>query len=873
MATAQHKPGYNYEESRIQPYTMLDPLKLTDGQAVTSAAQWYEQRRPQLMRSFEQEEFGRTPLAAQNAIVHAKVIEHSESALGGLAIREQIELTFDPAPGVIVPATAERTLRLLLYVPASHHPAPVILAPNFLGNQAVVDDSAILPTPYWTRPDGSIVPVAIQAPASMRGQETSQWQVKLLLQQGYGLATFYYEDLEPDFKNATAYSARSLYSTDRELAQPDAWGALGLWAWGMSRCMDYLQIDPLVDPQHVAVMGHSRLGKAADWAAAQDPRFAAVLSNESGHGGQSIQRRALGETVQHLEQSFPYWFDPAYAAWVGHDSEIPVDGNLLLSLIAPRPVYVGSAQGDEWSDPHGEFLSAMSVSRVYRLLGATGLPADTVRPGINQPIRLKTDVAYHERSGKHDVTLFDWQNYLAFLNECWGDPLQNAEPSAIGVAPLPACAVADVLDPMRAANAQQSACRLVARTPASAKQVAAWRREIRDTLFVPDPLPAPGAQQIDVSEIVPGVTLEKSTYSTAYGLRVSADIFRPTHEPATRLPAIVLINGHGADKSSWYVYYTAILYARAGAVVLSYDPIGEGERNDEHKEFTGEHDQLIPSPTTVPLRLGGLMVTDAMQAISTLEARPDVDPHRIGVMGFSMGSFIASVTGAVDPRVHALFVVGGGDLDGINGYWDSGRAIMCQSSVYKSLRFLGDRAAVLFTLSARRGNTFIVNGTADTVVGIPTHGTEFFYAMRRRVVTLNGSDRGVFTTAFDPEMSHRPAWMTPMAAAWMDQQLHFPAWKGREVRQMPTVTMRAWATKTGYKLDKSSGREDRDAEIIMVQTDVPQLTSEQLDVFPETVWDANKDDFVYATWLKRAVAAANVALCCRVPRAPSPLLH
>jgi hypothetical protein len=151
-----------------------------------------------------------------------------------------------------------------------------------------------------------------------------------------------------------------------------------------------------------------------------DPRFAGLLSTESGKGGQSIYRRGIGETIEHLQHSFPYWFCANYAQWLGRDSEIPVEGNLLLALVAPRPVYAASAVQDEWSDPKGEFLSAVSVSRVYELLGKKGLPVTATMPGVNEPIGLDGYVAYHERSGKHDVTAYDWDEYLDFLDARFG---------------------------------------------------------------------------------------------------------------------------------------------------------------------------------------------------------------------------------------------------------------------------------------------------------------------------------------------------------------------------------------------------------------------------------------------------------------------
>ena len=247
---AQRVPGYNYDESKIPPYTLLDPLRLADGRIVTTSQQWFTQRRPQILRLFEENIFGHTPDAAKNAITHARIIEHNEHALNGLAVREQVELTFDPAPGVTPSPQAERTLRLLIYIPAAaaaaHHPVPVVLGLNFLGNQTVLDDPAIQPTPIWIQPKGSAELQHIAPSDESRGRATDQWQVRMLLSRGYGFATAYYGDLEPDFKNASQYSARNLFGPIDNA--PDAWGAIGLWAWGLSRALDYLVLDAYVDP-------------------------------------------------------------------------------------------------------------------------------------------------------------------------------------------------------------------------------------------------------------------------------------------------------------------------------------------------------------------------------------------------------------------------------------------------------------------------------------------------------------------------------------------------------------------------------------------------------------------------------------------------
>jgi hypothetical protein len=408
-ALTQHIQGYNYDEDKIPPYTLLDPLTLSNGTTVTTPAVWWSTRRPEIVRLFEENVFGKTPVSA-HVPLRVRQIESDRSALGGRMIRKQVDIFFTDR------GEAGPFMRLLVYLPVrSTHPSPVVLGLNFGGNQTVLDDPQIKPTPTWSRPKGANTLEHTEPAETTRGSQTEEWQVRKVIAHGYGLATVYYGDIEPDFKDASQHSVRQLFlSSGQTASPPDDWGAIGAWAWGLSRAMDYLQTDPDVDAKHVAVTGHSRLGKVADWAAAQDMRFAAVLSTESGKAGQSLSRRGLGESVAHLQHSFPYWFCANYAQWVGKDQLIPADGNMLLSLLAPRPVYVASAVGDEWSDPHGEFLSAISASSVYALLGAGGLGAGEM-PAVDSPVH-GGNVSYHVRSGKHDVTAYDWDQYLQFLD-------------------------------------------------------------------------------------------------------------------------------------------------------------------------------------------------------------------------------------------------------------------------------------------------------------------------------------------------------------------------------------------------------------------------------------------------------------------------
>jgi len=408
---AQCPKGYNCEESGVKPYTLLDPLTSLNGAAITKPSQW-PGRRAEILDLFEENVFGRTPASAQHIPLRTHIAEPDTPALNGHATRSQITLYFSDK------LEAGPKEHILLYLPAhAKGRIPVILGLNFLGNHTVLNDPAIRLNPTWTRPPKSTELPHLAVPEeATRGKQTEEWQVEAILARGYGFATIYYGDIEPDYKDSWQLGVRPTFFAPGQTAPaPGDWGALGAWGWGLSRALDYLQTDPRIDAHRVAITGHSRLGKAADWAFAQDTRFAVLLSTESGKGGQSLTRRTSGENVEHLQHSFPYWFCANYAKWVGRDTEIPADGNLLLALAAPRPIYVASAEQDLWSDPRGEFLSAVDVSRVYKLFGKPGISTPTM-PAPDQPTDPTRFVAYHVRTGKHDVTAFDWNQYLNFLD-------------------------------------------------------------------------------------------------------------------------------------------------------------------------------------------------------------------------------------------------------------------------------------------------------------------------------------------------------------------------------------------------------------------------------------------------------------------------
>ena len=380
-----------------------------------------------------------------------------------------------------------------------------------------------------------------------------------------------------------------------------------------------------------------------------------------------------------------------------------------------------------------------------------------------------------------------------------------------------------------------------------------YRSRIRQIFFVPDPLPELGAVVHSRFEPAPGVMAERVTYHTEFGMLVPAIVYFPKPMPRGKLPGIVVINGHGGDKYSWYAFYAGILYARAGAVVLTYDPAGEGERNVNHKSASREHDQVVQPEDEMSRRLAGLMMTDVMQAVSFLREQPMVDPNRVGAMGYSMGSFVVSLACAVDTRLHQCVAVGGGNLDWPGGKWDTGHP-MCQGIPYRSLMFLGDRPGVVYALQASHASTLVYNGLEDEVVEIPTHGHKFFEDLRRRVAQLNGSPKGVFEFDFSPTGGHRPWFVTKPVAVWLQEHLNFPNWTVAKIAQMPVTRIGEWAHMHNVFMQSSLATERREGGTPALGDDIPGVPRKNLNVFSLADWERMKDQLIYPYWVKQAQA-------------------
>ena len=385
------------DETRVRPYVLPDPLILADGQPVRDAKTWWRKRRPEIHGMFETLEFGRAP--GRPADESFEVFDKGTAALDGKAIRKQviIHLARDPAAP---------SIQLVEYLPAkAKGPVPMLLVIGFTAPAAMIDDPGIRQSLVWDAAKKQKIPA--------HGSPTGKLDVGKILDAGFGVATYYYGDVDPDFPGGYGLGIRARYAPGDEVARaPDAWGAIGAWAWSLSRVQDYLETDKAVDAKRVAINGASRLGKTVLWAAAQDQRFAAVIACCSGKIGAGLMRRNFGASISGSDGGgADYWVAPNFKQFYDNEDALPMDGHMLLALIAPRPVLLQTGRYDNAGDPKGEFLAEVAAGPVYRMLGKQDLGTTAWPPA--KPIL--NDLGYTMNQGGHGMAPGDWDIYLAFL--------------------------------------------------------------------------------------------------------------------------------------------------------------------------------------------------------------------------------------------------------------------------------------------------------------------------------------------------------------------------------------------------------------------------------------------------------------------------
>jgi hypothetical protein len=387
---AQEPADTNYDESLVPSYALPDL-------EAQSRSDWESRRRPEVIKLLEQSVYGRTP--SEEVKIEATELEASTDAIRGLAERRQVRLTVSPT------AAPDRTLtfNVLIYVPKKREgKSPAFIGLNFSGNQCVHADPNILKSPAGGKEPGAYA---------------DRWQVEMLLSRGYGLVTAHRDDIDPDnYRHDFTDGPHPLFYSPGQ-KRPDAtqWGSIGGWAWALSCMRQWLKEDDAIDAERLAVIGHSRLGKTALWAGAQDQNFKMVISNNSGCGGAALYRRCYGERLHHMLKPVGYWFCQNHANYAQREDQLPVDQHMLLAAIAPRALYVASATEDRWADPKGEFLALKHAEPAYALYQLNGLPASNL-PAPNHPVQ-GDRLGYHLRQGKHDVTAYDWQQYLDFADQ------------------------------------------------------------------------------------------------------------------------------------------------------------------------------------------------------------------------------------------------------------------------------------------------------------------------------------------------------------------------------------------------------------------------------------------------------------------------
>ena len=359
-----------------------DVLKTVEGKPVTSAAEWEAVRRPEVLELFKTHVFGRNPVDRPSTL-RFEPLEADKVMVDGKALRKRVNIRYS-GPG------GEGSIALTAFIPKTATPAPAFVLICNRSSAANIDPERIEKSPFFP--------------------------VEELVARGYAALAFYNGDVDPDEYDGFTNGVHGVFQPDPKVRTPDSWGTLAAWAWGASRVMDWIETEPLIDRTRVAVVGHSRGGKTALWCGANDTRYALTISNNSGCGGAKLNRMELpkSEGIARINKVFPHWFCDTFKKYGDNEAALPVDQHMLVALIAPRLAYVASASLDDWAGQPGEFRSCVLATPVWQLYGMKGLVGETF-PAPDTPLQ-EGRVGYHLRTGKHDLSLYDWQRYMDFAD-------------------------------------------------------------------------------------------------------------------------------------------------------------------------------------------------------------------------------------------------------------------------------------------------------------------------------------------------------------------------------------------------------------------------------------------------------------------------
>jgi len=383
----EYDKDVQYDESKLPPYDLPPLLTTSSGQSVETPEAWMEQRRPEILSLFANLIYGRVPAPAKPIEVSYEVVLEDKGFMDGMATRKDVKIHLENTKG-------RMSMHFLVFVPNNaQKPVPAFFKHSFNNTQS--DD--------------------FDASSSRPGFLKNGWPLGELFERGYGFCAVYQQDLVRHNEVEFLHSIHKLfYPEGQSFPKSHEWGVLSACAWGASRAMDYLETDPEIDHSRIAIMGHSKMGKATLWTAAQDERFALAISAQSGCAGAALWRRKSGETLKKMVTRFPYWLCRNAWKFVEQEDDLPVDQHMLLACIAPRPVYVHSSTDDTWADSRGEYLSAYHASEVYQLLGKKALESSML-PEVGKPI-IESHVGYHIREGGHSIEMYDWHRFMDFAD-------------------------------------------------------------------------------------------------------------------------------------------------------------------------------------------------------------------------------------------------------------------------------------------------------------------------------------------------------------------------------------------------------------------------------------------------------------------------